>query len=412
MDVVHERCAGMDISKTDAKVCVRVPGPRPGQYSKTVTTYGATSNEVLRLRADLVTAQVTEVVMEATGDYWKPFLFVLEEAVPVHLVNAKQAKNIPGRKTDVSDAVWLAELAAHGLLRTSFVPDEPIRQLRDLTRTRTNLTGEQTREYNRLDKLLQDAGIKLSSVASTLAGLSSRRILDAMVAGETDPQVLAALVHASMRKKTPELVEALTGRFKDQHNLVTGLHLRRIDQLQALISEISDRIDQVAAPFHTARDALTTIPGISTPSAEVIIAEIGVDMSVFQTAGHLASWAGVCPGQNESAGRRKSTATRPGNRHLKAVLGTAAMSASKSKTSYLAVKYRRILTRRGKPRAIVAIEHTILVAIWNMLTTGEAFNDPGSGYQPGRDPGSTLNKALKSLRDLGYQVELTPATAA
>ena len=179
MDVVHERCAGMDISKTDAKVCVRVPGPRPGQYSKTVTTYGATSNEVLRLRADLVTAQVTEVVMEATGDYWKPFLFVLEEAVPVHLVNAKQAKNIPGRKTDVSDAVWLAELAAHGLLRTSFVPDEPIRQLRDLTRTRTNLTGEQTREYNRLDKLLQDAGIKLSSVATDIMGVSGRAMLAA-----------------------------------------------------------------------------------------------------------------------------------------------------------------------------------------------------------------------------------------
>ena len=350
--------------------------------------------------------------MEATGDYWKPFFFVLEERVPVHLVNANQAKNIPGRKTDVSDAVWLAELAAHGLLRACFIPDEPIRQLRDLTRARSNLTGEQTREYNRLDMLLQDAGIKLSSVASSLTTLSARRILDAMVAGESDPQVLAGLAHASMDKKAPALVEALTGRIRDHHRFLINMHLTRIDQLQALIGSVSARIDEVIAPFRSARDALTTIPGISTTSADVIIAEIGVDMSRFPTAGHLASWAGVCPGQNESAGRTKSTRTRPGNRHLKAVLGTAAMSASRSKTSYLAVKYGRITARRGKLKAVVAIEHTIIVAIWNMLTTGEAFNDPGRDYRINQNPKATLNRALKSLHTLGYNVELTPATAA
>ena len=235
MDVVHERCAGMDISKNDAKVCLRVPGPRPGT-SKTVSTYGATSNEVLRLRADLAAAGVSEVVMEATSDYWKPFFFVLESAVPVHLVNAKQAKNIPGRKSDVSDAVWFAELAAHGLLRASFVPDEPIRQLRDLTRTRANLTGEQTREYPPVGHAAAGRRDQTLLVASSLTGVSSRRILDAMVAGETDPKVLASLAHASMRKKTPELVEALTGRFRDHHRFLADLHLRRIDQLQELIT--------------------------------------------------------------------------------------------------------------------------------------------------------------------------------
>ena len=249
--------------------------------------------------------------------------------------------------------------------------------------------------------LLQDAGIKLSSVASSLTTLSARRILDAMVAGETDPQVLAGLAHASMTRKAPALVEALTGRIRDHHRAPINMHLTRIDQLQALIGSVSARIDEVIAPFRSARDALTTIPGISTTSAEVTIAEIGVDMSRFPTAGHLASWAGVCPGQNESAGRTKSTRTRPGNRHLKAVLGTAAMSASRSKTSYRPVKYGGITARRGKLKAVVAIEHTIIVAIWNMLTTGEAFNDPGRDYRINQNPKATLNRALKSLHTLG-----------
>jgi transposase len=414
LEVVHERCAGMDISKSDAKVCVRVPGQRKGQFQQQVRTYGSTSGEVLRLRADLQAARVSLVVMEATGDYWKPFLFVLAETLNVELVNATQARNIPGRKTDVSDAAWLAKLAAYGLLRPSFVPAEPMRQLRDLTRTRANLTHERVREFSRLEKGLEDAGIKLSLVASTLTTQSSRRILDAMVAGMRDPAELVELVHPSMRKKSDELIAALTGRFNDHHAFMVELHLQHIDQLDAMIGRLDARIDTVIEPFAAARELLTTIPGISTIVADVIIAEIGVDMSVFPTPGQLASWAGVCPGQNESAGRVKNSKTRPGNRYLKAALGAAAMSLSRSKTSYLAVKYRRILARNPKRPlvAVVAIQHTLIVAIWNMLARGVAWDELGTDYYDRLDPKHTLNKAVKQLNRLGYHVALTPANAA
>ncbi|ROQ50452.1 transposase [Rathayibacter sp. PhB152] len=412
VDVVHERAAGMDISKTDAKVCVRVPSLRQGFFTKTVTTYGATTNEVLRLRADLEVAGVTVVVMEATGDYWKPFFFVLAETLNVELVNAKQARNIPGRKTDVSDATWLAELAAHGLLRASFVPPEPVRELRDLTRARTNLTEERTREFSRMEKGLEASGIKLSSVVSTLATVSSRRILDALVAGERDPRVLAGLAHVSMVKKSAQLVEALTGRFNDHHAFMVRLHLGRIDHIESTIAEIDARIEDIIGPFRIARELLATIPGISEATAIKILAEIGTDMSAFPTSGHLASWAGVCPGQNESAGRVKSTATRPGNRHLKAALGIAALSVSRSKTTYLAVKYRRIRSRTGALKAVVALEHTLLVIIWNMLKNGVAYEELGPDHYAQKNPARTRNKALNQLKSLGYDVQLTPRAAA
>ncbi|WP_219726533.1 IS110 family transposase [Arthrobacter sp. AFG20] len=332
MDIVHERAAGMDISKRDAKVCIRIPGARAGTSSRTVTTYGATMNEIVRLRRDLEAAAVTVVVMEATGDYWKPFYFLLAESLNVQLVNAKAARNIPGRKSDVSDATWLAELAAHNLLRAaSFVPPEPIRQLRDLTRTRSNLTHERTREYSRLEKGLEDSGIKLSSVVSTLGTQSARSILDALVSGERDPRALASLAHASMGRKSAVLVEALTGRFTDHHAFMVQLHLNRIDQIEATLAALDTRIDKVMEPFSLARELLMTVPGISKNVANVIIAEAGVDMNVFDTAGHLASWAGVCPSQNESAGRIKSTQTRPGNHYLKAALEIAALAVSRSK---------------------------------------------------------------------------------
>lgn len=411
MEVMHERCAGMDISKRDAKVCVRTPGPRKGEYLRPVFTYGSTYHEVLRLRADLEAAQVTLVVMEATGDYWKPFLFVLAETLNVELVNAKQARNIPGRKTDVTDAMWLADLAAHGLLRASFVPPEPIRQLRDLTRTRTHFAQERTREYARLEKGLEDAGIKLSSVASSLTTGSSRRILDALVAGERDPIVLAGLAHASMNKKSAQLIEAMHGRFNTHHAFMVRLHLDRIDQLTALMGQIEGRINEVIEPFQFIRELLATLPGISITAADIVLAEIGTDMSAFPTAGHLASWAGVCPGQNESAGRIKSTHTRPGNRYLKGALGVAAMSVSRSKTCYLATKYRRIRARTGNLKAIVAIENTLLVIIWNMLTHGVAYEELGPDYYDRRNADHLKNRAIRQLHSLGLEVVLTPSTA-
>lgn len=408
MDIVHERAAGMDISKRDAKVCIRIPGARAGTSSRTVITYGATTNEIVRLRRDLEAAAVTVVVMEATGDYWKPFYFLLSESLNVQLVNAKAARNIPGRKSDVSDATWLAELAAHNLLRASFVPPEPIRQLRDLTRTRSNLTHERTREFSRLEKGLEDSNIKLSSVVSTLSTRSARSILDALISGERDPQTLASLAHASMRRKSAALVEALTGRFTDHHAFMVQLHLDRIDQIEATLAALDARIDTVMEPFSLARELLTTVPGISKNVANVIIAEAGVDMNVFDTAGHLASWAGVCPGQNESAGRIKSTQTRPGDHYLKAALGIAALAVSRSKTTYLAVKYRRIQSHAGALRAVVALQHTLLVIVWNMLHDGVAYDELGVDHFDKTNPERAKKRLQRRMVSLGFEPNLTP----
>lgn len=410
MDVMYERVAGMDISKKDAKVCVRVPAGG-GRYTRTVTTYGSTLPQIERLRADLEDAQIELVVMEATGEYWKPFFFVLAETLHVELVNARQAKNIPGRKTDVSDAQWLAELAAHGLLRASFVPDQTVRELRDLTRTRAHLRREECREWSRLEKNLEDAGVKISLVVSSLGTVSARAMLEALVAGERDPETLADLAHASMLPKHAALVQALHSRFREHHAFMVQLHLDRIDSAAAAIARVDDRIEQVMSPFRDLRDALTTIPGISTTVANAVIAEIGPDMTVFPTPGHLASWAGVCPGQNESAGRVGSTRTRPGNAYLKAALGIAALSISRMKPNHLNTKYKRIARRRGKLRAVVAVEHALLVIIWNMLTTGQAYTELGPDYAARRDPERDIARHIKALQRHGLNVEVAPVAA-
>jgi transposase len=371
VDVVHPRCAGVDISKRDAKVCVRIQGAGRARARSTVTTWEAVTNRILALRDHLIAEEVTLVVMEATSDYWKPFYYLLEDApFEVMLVNARHTKGIPGRKTDVSDAAWLAELGAHGLVRGSFVPPEPIRQLRDLTRTRTAITRERGREVQRLEKLLEDAGIKLSSVASDITGVSGRAMLEALIAGDRDPAGLADLAKRRMRSKIPELTEALTGRFGEHHSFLARLHLDLIDGHSRAIEELDERIEEAMQPFRATRDLIVTIPGISTVVADVIIAETGGDMSRFPSAGHLASWAGTCPGSNESAGRVKSTHTRPGNPYLKGALGAAAMSVARSKNTYFAAKFRRIASRRGPVKALVALEHAMLVAIWNMCSTG------------------------------------------
>ena len=311
----------------------------------------------------------------------------------------------------MSDAAWLAQLGAHGLVRGSFVPPEPVRQLRDLTRTRTTIVRERAREIQRLEKLLEDAGIKLSSVASDISGVSGRAMLEALIAGQRDPATLAGLAKRRLRSKIPALTEALTGRFAEHHAFLARLHLDLIDQHTHAVDELTDRIEVVIKPFQVVRDLIVTIPGISTGVADVIIAETGADMSRFPSDGHLASWAGTCPGSNESAGRIKSTKTRPGNPYLKGALGVAAMSAARSKDTYLAAKYRRIASRRGPVKAIVAVEHAILIAIWNMLTNGTLYTDAGGDFYTKLHPDKAKQRALDQLRKVGYTVTLNPLPA-
>ena len=409
MDVVHRRCAGLDISKKDAKVAVRVAGGGRAGTKTTVTTWSSMTGQVLALREHLVAQQVTCVVMEATSDYWKPFYYVLEDGPwELMLVNARHARNMPGRKTDVSDAAWLAQLGAHGLVRGSFVPPAPIRALRDLTRTRTALTRERAREVQRLEKLLEDAGIKLSAVATDIVGVSGRAMLEALIAGQRDPEVLADLAKRKLRWKLGELSEALDGRFADHHAFLARTHLDLIDHLTGTIDQVTTRIEEAMAPFRGVRDLIVTVPGISTGVADVIIAETGADMTRFASPGHLASWAGTCPGANESAGRVKSTHTRPANPYLKGALGVAAMAAARTNGTYLAAKHRRIATRRGPLKAVVAVEHAMLVAIWHMLTEQAPYRDPGPDYYARRNPDKTRDRAIDQLRVIGYDVTLTP----
>jgi transposase len=410
VDVVHTRCAGLDISKKDAKVCVRVAGAGRRGTTETVTTWGSMTNQILALREHLIAERVTCAVMEATRDYWKPFYYLLEDAgFEVMLVNARHVKNLPGRKTDVADATWLAQLGAHGLVRGSFVPPAPIRVLRDLTRTRTALTRERSREVQRLEKLLEDAGIKLSSVASDISGVSGRAMLQAMVDGQRDPVVLADLAKRRLRSKIPALTEALTGRFSDHHAFLTRLHLDLIDRHTEAIEEITERIEVVIEPFQGFRDLIATIPGIAGRTADVIVAETGADMTRFPTPGHLASWAGTSPGHNESAGRVKSSKTQHGNPYLQGALGTAAMACAQNPTTYLGARYRRIASRRGPQKANVAIQRKMLTTIWHMGHTGAFYDDPGAEFFSRLHPERAKNRAIHQLQAMGYHVTLEQA---
>ena len=410
MEVLHPRCAGLDISKKDAKVCVRVAGSGRRKASEVVTTWSSVTGSILRLREHLEAEQVTCVVMEATGDYWKPFYYLLEDmpGVQVMLVNAQAVKNVPGRKTDVNDATWLAQLAAHGLVRASFLPPEPIRHLRDLTRTRTAITRERTREIQRLEKLLEDAGLKITSVTSNTLGVSTRLMLESLIAGQRDPVTLADLAKGSLRRKIPQLIDALEGRFTAHHAFLARTHLDLIDSHDQAIAALTGKIEEAMEPFRLARDLLTTIPGIGRPTADVIIAETGADMTRFPTPAHLASWAGVVPGNNESAGKVRSTRTRPGNKHLQGALGACMTSIAKTDT-FLGARHRRLTRRRGALRANVATQHALLVIAWNMLTNGTLYEDLGTDYHDRRHPQQTRNRAIRQLQELGYKVTLEPA---
>jgi transposase len=393
--------AGLDIGKKDLKACVRIPNPS-GRRSRRqeIRTFATTTKGLLELRDWLVAEKVTLVVLEATGDYWRGAFYLLEDCLNVILVNAGHAKGLPGRKTDVSDAAWLCQMGECGLLRASFVPPEPIRQLRDLIRYRATLAAERTREAQRLEKELEDAGIKLSSVATDILGVSGRAML-------------AEMARARMRPKIPQLVEALTGNFGEHHAFLCRLHLERIDQLSAAILELSARIEEHMHPFARQLEHLVTIPGVGQATAEVIIAETGGDMSRFRTAGHLASWAGVCPGHHESAGKRKSGKTRHGNRWLGGALGTAAMAAARTQgKTYLGARYRRLVPRLGKKKAIVAVEHSILTAVWHMLTHDVDYHELGGDYFTRLDPDRALNRIIRQANALGFTVRFDPIQAA
>jgi len=411
MDVVCTRCAGVDVSKKDAKVCVRIQGRGSKPTGTRVTTWSSMMPEIVRLRDELVADRVELVVMESTSDYWRPFFYVLSESLPVMLVRATDVKGMPGRKTDVSDAEWLADLAAHGLVRASFVPAEPLRQLRDLTRARVGLFQERTRELQRLEKELEDACIKLSSVVSDLQGVSARLMLQALVDQDHDPQAMAELARGRMRPKVNQLTEALQGRFNDHHRFMVTFRLARIDQTSADIGRLDERIDALMARegLTVARELLESIHGIGRHGAEELLAEIGPDMTVFPTPQALASWVGVAPGSHESAGRRHPVAVRPGNRYAKRTLGIAAKSAARMRNSFLAARFKRVCARRGYGKALVAIEHSMITAIWHMLTTGECYNDLGGDYYIRRNPHQAIRRKIRDLEAAGYRIEIAQA---
>ncbi|HEY2502148.1 MAG TPA: IS110 family transposase [Mycobacterium sp.] len=408
MDVMYQRCAGIDISKADVKVCVRVPGPGTRRRTE-VRTFSSMTGDLLAMRDWLMSERVTLVGMEATGAYWKPIFYLLESQFECWLLNARHMKTVPGRKTDVMDAEWIAKLVEHGLVRPSFVPPQPIRQLRDLTRYRTEVVRERTRETQRLHNLLEDAGIKLTSAVSDVLGKSGRAILEALIAGERDPEALAELALGRLRGKHAILIDALTGQFTQHHAFLTRAMLDRIDAATAMHTRLTSRIDQLVQPYRRRVELLASVPGVSAHTAQVILAEIGTDITRFPTAGHLASWAGVCPGNNESAGKHSSGTTRPGDPWLKSVLGQAAISASRSKDTYLGARYRRVMARRGRKRALVALQHSILIAVWHMFTTDMAYRDLGANYFLERAGKARATKRLiGQLNHLGYQVTLNP----
>ena len=411
MDTLYGRCAGLDVHKSNVVVCVRCCD-RPGKPFEEVRTFSTMTADLLALSDWLAGHGVTHVAMESTGVYWKPIFNILGGRFEVILVNAEHIKKVPGRKTDVKDCQWIAQLLQHGLLKASFVPPGPIRELRDLTRQRTQLIGERTAAVNRIQKVLEDANVKLAGVATDVLGVSGRDMLEALIAGETDPAKLAELARKRLREKMPALRLALQGRVTDHHRFLLRMHLDHVTHLEELIGRLGARIEEALVPFAGAGERLQSIPGISQRVAETVLAEIGPRMEQFPSADHLASWAGMCPGNNESAGKRRSGRITKGNRWLKRILVQAAWAASHTKGTYLAAQYRRLAKRRGCKRALVAVGHTLLVIIYHVLKRGMTYAELGADFLERLEPARLTRQLVKRLEALGHKVTLEPCPAA
>ena len=407
MEVLYPRCAGLDVHKATVVACVRLAhGPESEHH---VQTFGTTTGGLLRLLDFLQQHGCTHVAMEASGVYWKPIWHVLEDSFALTLGNAAHIKNVPGRKTDVNDAMWLADLMAHGLIRASFVPPTPIQELRALTRTRKQLVREQVSHVQRVQKVLEDANIKMSSVMTDVLGKSGRAILEAIIGGESDPEKLADLAVGKLRRKRDALVESLHGRVTAHHRFLLGLHLAQIAALDAGISAIEGEVSAQLEPFRPAVELLKTMPGISDTVAHVILAEIGIDMTRFADASHLRSWAGLCPRNDESAGKRRSTRLRKGAPWLKTTLVQAAWAAVAVKDSYLRGQFLRLKARRGPKKAILAVAASMITACYYMLRDGVVYHDLGIDYFGLADKQKTTTRLVRRLQGLGYDVELKPA---
>lgn len=407
MDVVYPRCAGLDVHQKTVVVCARVADG--ARVQRDVHTFGTTTGELLALAEWLAARAITHVAMESTGVYWKPVWHVLEGQCELVLANAMHIRNIPGRKSDVNDATWIADLLAHGLIRGSFVPPAPIQELRDLTRTRKQLVREIGRHTLRLQKTLEDANLKLTGLLSDVLGKSGRAILAALVAGESDPARLAALAGGRLKASRAELVAALHGRVTAHHRFMLQLHLTQIAALEAAVQALDARLEAALAPFRAVVDRLITIPGVSQVVARVLVAEIGPDLSRFPTAGHLVSWAGLCPRLHESAGKRLSTRVRPGTPWLKTTLVQAAWAAVRTKGSYLQAQFLRLKSRRGPKKAIIAVAASMLTAVYYMLTRAVPYHDLGADHFQRRDHAKLAQRLVRRLRDLGFTVALQPA---
>ena len=408
MDVLHPRCAGLDVHKDTVVAGVRLAGDGPARTE--VRTFDTTTPGLLALSAWLAEHGCTHVAMEATGVYWKPVWHILSDGdVALILANAAHVKNVPGRKTDVADALWLADLLAHGLIRPSFVPEAPTQELRALLRTRKQLVREQASHVQRLQKTLEDGNLKLGSVLTQIMGVSGRAILQALIDGERDPDRLLTLVQRGVKAPPEKLRAALTGRITGRHRFLLRLHLRQFDALAAAIAEIDLEVDRDLDPFRQAVQLLRTIPGVSDLTAQVIVSEIGADMGRFPTAGHLISWAGLCPRNDESAGKRRSTRLRHGAPWLKTTLVQCAWAASRKKASYLQAQFQRLRHRRGPKKAICAVAASILTAVYHMLRDGTFYQDLGADHFRTTSSETQANRLARQIAKLGFTCTLTPA---
>ena len=411
MDTLHPHCAGLDVHKDTVVACVRHAGPG-GKAAEVVRTFGTVTSALLALGDWLVEQGVTHAAMESTGVYWKPVWNLLEGRLPLMLVNAHHIKQVPGRKTDVKDCQWIAQLLQHGLLRPSFVPDRPQRELRDLTRQRAQLVADRARVANRLQKVLEDANVKLGSVASDVLGASGRDMLKALVEGKSDAAAMADLARFRMRAKIPQLREALAGKVTDHHRFMLGQLLAQVEGLDGQVAAFDARVEAVMTPLEREAAArLDGMPGVQARSAQVIVAEVGTDMGRFPSAGHLASWAGLCPGNNESAGKRRTGHVNPGNPWLRATLCQCALAAGRKKGSYYSAQYRRVAARRGRKRAVLAVAHSMLGAAYHIIG-GAEHKDLGADHFDKLAPDRLKRNLVARLEHLGFKVTVEAKPAA